>query len=78
MAAIDSNVRLCRDHSRKFSSSMRLRAACCGPHSSDNHKTVGITKWQRAKQGGVGQSEHRAVGTDAERQRQRRDQGVTR
>ena len=34
IAAIDSNVLLRVAHSRKFSNSIRLRACCCGPHSS--------------------------------------------
>jgi hypothetical protein len=38
------------------------------------HEPLRVAKWQRPQQGGISQREHRAVGADAERQRDRGDE----
>jgi hypothetical protein len=41
----------------------------------DHHQAIGVGEREVAQQRGVGEGEHRAVGADTKRQRQRRDEG---
>ena len=80
MAASNSKVWFWRSHSSRLSSSMRLRPRPVRPPSSfgQHQGSIGVGERQRTQQGGVGQREDRAVGADAEREGQRRDDGEPR
>ena len=71
-AAIASNVRLRSLQSTKSSGFAAPRR----PSGSDlrhGDESIGVGVWQRPQQRRVGDGEHRAVGADAERQRQHGD-----